>query len=99
MITARKMIQEPFRAILIKIRRSHSLRPGRVLTSGRERRITPELAGGWLALDAELEVEVADMEGEVESTEVMDDQRREDDQQERYENPKQPPQEGRHTAL
>src|SRR6266567_1276277 len=54
--------------------------------------------GARLAADAELEVEVADVQGEAEPAEVMDDQRGEDDQQDRHEEPEQPPEEGRHTA-
>jgi len=41
--------------------------------------------------DAELEVEVADVEGEVKPAEMMDNQRREDEKQDRHEDPKQPP--------
>src|SRR6266702_7316365 len=51
-----------------------------------------------VAGDPKLEVEVADVEGEAETTEVMDYQRGEDQQQDRHENPKQPPQQGRHSA-
>jgi hypothetical protein len=52
----------------------------------------------WLTGDAELEVEITDVEGKVEPAEVMDDQSGEDDEQDRHYEPKQPPEEGRHTA-
>jgi hypothetical protein len=41
--------------------------------------------------NAELEVQVADVEGEVEPAEMMDNERSEDDKQDRHEDPKQPP--------
>jgi hypothetical protein len=44
-----------------------------------------------MAGDAELEVEVADVEGEVKPAEMMDNQRSEDDEQDPHEDPKQPP--------
>ena len=46
----------------------------------------------WLVPgDPELEVEVANVEGQIEAAEMMDHQRGEDQQQDRHENPKQPP--------
>jgi hypothetical protein len=44
------------------------------------------------------EVEVTDVEREGESTEMVDNKGGEDDQQNRHEDPKQPPEEARHTA-
>jgi hypothetical protein len=40
---------------------------------------------------AKLEVEITDMEGKAESTEVVDQQGGEENQQDRHENPKQRP--------
>lgn len=53
----------------------------------------------WLAsAHAKLEVEITDMEGKAESTEVVDQQGGEENQHDRHENPEQRPQEARHTA-
>jgi hypothetical protein len=54
--------------------------------------------GVELTADTYMEVEITDMEGEGESAEMVDDKGGEDDQQNRHEDPKQPPEEARHTA-
>ena len=54
--------------------------------------------GVELTADTYVEVEITDMEREGESTEMVDDKGGEDDQQNRHQDPKQPPEEARHTA-
>jgi hypothetical protein len=56
----------------------------------RELRALPDQSA-LLTGDTELEVEVADVERQAEPAEMMDNQRGEDDEQDRHEDPKQPP--------
>ena len=45
-----------------------------------------------------MEVEVADMQGQVGPAEMMNDESDQEDQEDRYQEPEQPPEEARHAA-
>jgi len=55
-------------------------------------------AQGLASGHTKLEVKVTDVEGEAESAEVVDQQGGEENQQDAHQNPKQRPQEGRHSV-
>ena len=60
-------------------------------------RVAGQIGPAQLA-DTDVEEEVADVEGKARAAKVMNDQRRQDNQDDRHKNPEQPDQEARHTV-